>query len=416
MNRGGRSAAADSNGVAKNMLTVRNWVSLDCTGRSTVLDVDKHVIMRRAQIHARDLRIIDPLLSYPSAILGRERAIVLNLEHIKAIITAEEVLLRDPSEENVIPVLQELHHRLPANFAHHAEGEAIGHYGVTEVNGFESRRYQWSCPLQAPPSPRRPLGQKALYDLPPFYMLWGRGVSGKRMPNNELPPFEFRALEVALEAICHWLDARTKELEASAYPILDELTCKISSVNLDKVRRLKSTTTRLTASVQKVRDEIEQLLEDDNDMANLYLSRKMATESPRLDDSQTVNSPFLISKSPKISKASVATNQGSDYNVEELEMLLELREYVDDTEDYINLQHDNHRNQLIQLELFLSACTVSLTFYSLVGGIFGMNIPFSWNDNHEYIFNWVVTIGGLISALILVTVLAFARFKGLIGS
>ncbi|XP_042409425.1 magnesium transporter MRS2-I-like isoform X5 [Zingiber officinale] len=344
MNRGGRSAAADSNGVAKNMLTVRNWVSLDCTGRSTVLDVDKHVIMRRAQIHARDLRIIDPLLSYPSAILGRERAIVLNLEHIKAIITAEEVLLRDPSEENVIPVLQELHHRLPANFAHHAEGEAIGHYGVTEVNGFESRRYQWSCPLQAPPSPRRPLGQKALYDLPPFYMLWGRGVSGKRMPNNELPPFEFRALEVALEAICHWLDARTKELEASAYPILDELTCKISSVNLDKVRRLKSTTTRLTASVQK------------------------------------------------------------------------LREYVDDTEDYINLQHDNHRNQLIQLELFLSACTVSLTFYSLVGGIFGMNIPFSWNDNHEYIFNWVVTIGGLISALILVTVLAFARFKGLIGS
>ncbi|XP_042409423.1 magnesium transporter MRS2-I-like isoform X3 [Zingiber officinale] len=380
MNRGGRSAAADSNGVAKNMLTVRNWVSLDCTGRSTVLDVDKHVIMRRAQIHARDLRIIDPLLSYPSAILGRERAIVLNLEHIKAIITAEEVLLRDPSEENVIPVLQELHHRLPANFAHHAEGEAIGHYGVTEVN---------------------------------------------------VPPFEFRALEVALEAICHWLDARTKELEASAYPILDELTCKISSVNLDKVRRLKSTTTRLTASVQKVRDEIEQLLEDDNDMANLYLSRKMATESPRLDDSQTVNSPFLISKSPKISKASVATNQGSDYNVEELEMLLEayfiqidstlnklntLREYVDDTEDYINLQHDNHRNQLIQLELFLSACTVSLTFYSLVGGIFGMNIPFSWNDNHEYIFNWVVTIGGLISALILVTVLAFARFKGLIGS
>ncbi|KAG6516861.1 hypothetical protein ZIOFF_020234 [Zingiber officinale] len=40
------------------------------------------------------------------------------------------------------------------------------------------------------------------------------------------PPFEFQALEVALEAICHWLDARTKELEASAYPILDELTCK----------------------------------------------------------------------------------------------------------------------------------------------------------------------------------------------
>lgn len=59
-------------------------------------------------------------------------------------------------------------------------------------------------------------------------------------------------------------------------------------------------------------------------MSNLYLSRKMATESSRLDDSQTTNSPFVISKSPKISKASVATNQRSDYDVEELEMLLEV--------------------------------------------------------------------------------------------
>jgi len=40
-------------------------------------------------------------------------------------------------------------------------------------------------------------------------------------------PFEFRALEVALEAICSFLDARTTELEAAAYPALDELTSKV---------------------------------------------------------------------------------------------------------------------------------------------------------------------------------------------
>lgn len=45
-----------------------------------LLEVDKYAIMHRVGIHARDLRILDPLLSYPSAILGRERAIVLNLE------------------------------------------------------------------------------------------------------------------------------------------------------------------------------------------------------------------------------------------------------------------------------------------------------------------------------------------------
>jgi len=40
-------------------------------------------------------------------------------------------------------------------------------------------------------------------------------------------PFEFRALEVALEAICSFLDARTTELETDAYPALDELTSKV---------------------------------------------------------------------------------------------------------------------------------------------------------------------------------------------
>ena len=60
----------------------RSWVLLDCSGSSTNLDLDKNAIMHRVQIHARDLRILDPLLSYPSTILGRDKAIVLNLEVI----------------------------------------------------------------------------------------------------------------------------------------------------------------------------------------------------------------------------------------------------------------------------------------------------------------------------------------------
>jgi hypothetical protein len=36
--------------------------------------------MHRVGIHARDLRIRDPLLSYPSTVLGHKWAVVLNLE------------------------------------------------------------------------------------------------------------------------------------------------------------------------------------------------------------------------------------------------------------------------------------------------------------------------------------------------
>lgn len=58
----------------------RGWIRLDSSGQDTILDVDKYAIMHRVHIHARDLRILDPLLSYPSTILGRENAIVVNLE------------------------------------------------------------------------------------------------------------------------------------------------------------------------------------------------------------------------------------------------------------------------------------------------------------------------------------------------
>eukprot|EP00252_Welwitschia_mirabilis_P024088 TRINITY_DN7008_c0_g1_i2.p1 TRINITY_DN7008_c0_g1~~TRINITY_DN7008_c0_g1_i2.p1 ORF type:complete len:147 (-),score=20.94 TRINITY_DN7008_c0_g1_i2:498-938(-) len=97
----------------KKPATSRTWALLDSKGEVTLLDADKYSIMHRVRIHARDLRILDPLLSYPSTILGRESAIVLNLEHIKAIITAEEVLLRNPGDPEVIPILEELCRRLP---------------------------------------------------------------------------------------------------------------------------------------------------------------------------------------------------------------------------------------------------------------------------------------------------------------
>uniref|UniRef100_A0A7N0TLC0 Magnesium transporter n=1 Tax=Kalanchoe fedtschenkoi TaxID=63787 RepID=A0A7N0TLC0_KALFE len=315
MGREGYIVPADPQAVGKKKTAPRSWILIDSAGQGTVLDVDKYAVMHRVRIHARDLRILDPLLSYPSTILGRDRAIVLNLEHLKAIITAEEVLLRDPLDENVVPVVEELKRRLqPANsFCRGNENEVVGgHHDIEIIEEDES-------------------------------------------------PFEFRALEVALEAICSFLAARTTELETAAYPALDELTSKISSRNLDRVRKLKSAMTRLTARVQKVRDELEQLLDDDDDMNDLYLTRKLMVSSPASASgganwypaSPTIGSRISKASRATASRASVATVKGDENDVEDLEMLLEayfmqidgtynklttLREYIDDTEDYINIQ------------------------------------------------------------------------------
>lgn len=45
---------------------------------------------------------------------------------------------------------------------------------------------------------------------------------------------------------------KAAELEIEAYPLLDELTSKISTLNLERVRRLKSRLVALTRRVQKV--------------------------------------------------------------------------------------------------------------------------------------------------------------------
>ncbi|XWS13769.1 hypothetical protein CRYUN_Cryun36dG0066600 [Craigia yunnanensis] len=359
--------------TAKKAQPSRSWVLLDSRGETTMLDVDKYAIMHRVNAHARDLRILDPLLSYPSTILGRDRAIILNLE----------VLLRDPSDEYVVPVVEELKRRLPPGYSFHQGQDYTGGQNDVEAG------------------------------------------------DEDESPFEFRALEVALESICSFLAARTLELEAAAYPALDELTSQINSRNLDRVRKFESAMTRLTARVQKVRDELEQLLEDDDDMADLYLSRKLAGASPVSGSGAANWYPASPTIGSKVSRASTATVRGDENDVEELEMILEayfmqidgtlnklttLREYIDDTKDYINIQLDNYRNQLIQLELILCSGNVCLSIYSLVTALFGINFPFTWNHNHGYMFKWVVIFSGILSAIPFILIMYYARLKGLIGS
>lgn len=100
----------------KKPTTIRPWLVLDSSGQTQLMEAGKHVIMRRTFLPARDLRILDPLLSYPSTVLGRDRAIVINLEHIKAIITAREVFLLNSKDPFVRPFVEHLQRRVVRNY------------------------------------------------------------------------------------------------------------------------------------------------------------------------------------------------------------------------------------------------------------------------------------------------------------
>ncbi|KAL8226105.1 hypothetical protein R6Q57_018662 [Mikania cordata] len=390
-------------GLKKRGQGLRSWIRFDAaTGDSQIIEVDKFTIMRRCDLPARDLRLLDPLFVYPSTILGREKAIVVNLEQIRCIITADEVLLLNSLDSYVLQYVVELQRRLKAA-------------GGGEV--------------------------------------W-RSEGGELKTSPDYLPFEFRALEVALEAACTFLDTQAAELEIEAYPLLDELTSKISTLNLERVRRLKSRLVALTRRVQKVRDEIEQLMDDDGDMAEMYLTEKKGrmdslfygTEQSVMtgyrsnDGQQSISAPVSPVSSPldsrKLEKTfsiarsrhdGMGSSESAKENIEELEMLLEayfvvidstlnkltsLKEYIDDTEDFINIQLDNVRNQLIQFELLLTTATFVVAIFGVVAGIFGMNFMIPLFDRPTA-FSWVLVITGVIGAIIFTSFLWFFRYKRL---
>ncbi|KAJ0755358.1 putative magnesium transporter MRS2 [Helianthus annuus] len=108
----------DVSGLKKRGQGLRSWIRVDAsTGDSQIIEVDKFTVMRRCDLPARDLRLLDPLFVYPSTILGREKAIVVNLEQIRCIITADEVLLLNSLDSYVLQYVVELQRRLKATGA-----------------------------------------------------------------------------------------------------------------------------------------------------------------------------------------------------------------------------------------------------------------------------------------------------------
>ena len=143
---------------------------------------------------------------------------VVNLEFIKAIVTAEEVLLLDPLHQEVLPFVDQLRQQLP----HKSPINGVGPFDEQDNEMQILTGRHW---LPVP-----------------------EAVEGLQC---ELP-FEFQVLEIAMEVVCTYLDSNVANLERDAYPVLDELARNVSTKNLELVRSLKSNLTRLLARVQKV--------------------------------------------------------------------------------------------------------------------------------------------------------------------
>ncbi|KAG1347796.1 hypothetical protein COCNU_06G016250 [Cocos nucifera] len=471
----------------------RSWIQIDRTGESKIVTLDKATLMRRCGLPARDLRLLDPLFVYPSTILGREKAIVVSLEQIRCIIMADDVFLMNSLDSCVLQYESELCHRLQTmkdqsgidplphiNYVYfHVFYEQYLGFGHRNSSGgkplLEEKSVSRYKPLYSLRTPltgihtmnanyalRRTITQThesiLNVDYSGDYVGFMREICHSFCFHAIILAFilifmRIKALELALEVASASLDSQVTELEVEIYPVLDELASSISTVNLEHVRRLKSHLLALTHRVQKVRDGIEQLMDDDGDMAEMYLTEKkermeaylyrdrylnvvpasnwISTSAPVSPTCSSSGQPEKASNSTIMSFSRHESSTGSSNrgrHVEELEMLLEayfvvtdntsskllsLKEYVDDTEDFINIKLDNVRNQLIQFELLLTAATFVVTIFAVVTGVFGMNFEDSVFERASN-FNWVLIISSISCAAIYLSFLLYVKYKRLL--
>ncbi|KAL6007646.1 hypothetical protein ACLOJK_033146 [Asimina triloba] len=434
------------------------WLVVSESGESHLEEFGKHSIMRRTGLRTRDLRILDPTLSNPSTLLGRYQAIVVNLEHLKAIVTVTEVFVLSSNHPQVTSFVENLqyhlsnHHRsTPRQAAESSDIDA----GVTNKGLWGSPSFPSHSPDESEsPSPMQEMSGESsamtpeMKDHSPDSPL----VVSKDTAGTKVLPFEFRVLEVCLRCTCQCLEhedylnvvcTQASQLEKEAYPALDELTSKISTLNLERVRQIKIRLATISVRVQKLRDELEHLLDDDMDMAEMYLTDKIVQQeleetssvseldddSLDVEDERQVETSFMPSVRGEDTKSRAKSIWesfgGSKPNIVELEMLLEayftqmegtlsklstLKEYVDDTEDYINIMLDDKQNQMLEMGVMLTTANMILTAGVVVAGVLSMNIHIKlWNPGPESHF--IEAAFGLSGGCLILYIMAIGYFK-----
>ncbi|XP_041017281.1 magnesium transporter MRS2-3-like isoform X1 [Juglans microcarpa x Juglans regia] len=216
------------------------------------------------------------------------------------------------------------------------------------------------------------------------------------------------------------------------------------------------------AHAVQVRDELENLLDDEEDMAEMYLTEKLVHQNLEDSSDSSMNEiDEMVDEAsqsdmhdrmmpPEISlqtggcsnvykgghnpdnaggNRTSTSHSGANKNldVKELEMVLEsyfvqidgtlnklttLREYVDDTEDYINIMLDDKQNHLLQMGGMLSTATLVLSSFVVVAGIMGMNIRIElFKDQVLGPKKFMWTIVGSTAGSIFLYVFAIALYK-----
>jgi hypothetical protein len=269
------------------------WLRLDSRGRSSTILADKHSVAARYGVPLRDLRLLDSGLttSFSAALLCRKRTIVINLEHVKMLVTHTDVLLPPTASVECASFVAELRRRLMQR--HKAvEREAAEQHHSDDVGLYSGSRKGGQAAAILLAGGTQPDGTSGDGVSPP------QAPGGGGLGDSGVLPFELCVLDCALEAACSALEQATSLLERETPTALDALGESIDAATLERVRKLKAMIARDEGRAAAVRGEILSLLDDDSDMRACLLTRKAALRAAKQvaarGNSSGLASPFPL--------------------------------------------------------------------------------------------------------------------------
>lgn len=239
----------------------------------------------------------------------------------------------------------------------------------------------------------------------------------KKLNNNNEHIFELNILELILSHLCIIFDNHLEnifkdfiELKNKINDDLEQITFSNETLNDEHDNQYQNSSFRLIKSknsnslnfnnlviihnklitfetrVNDVKDVIEELLENDEDMANIYISRE--------------NNPIK-----NHNEVELILENYEKHIQEILNEISGMLKELDINQRVMNLNYANSRNKIALWNLKISYVTLTITSLTLIPSIFGMNIKNGIEDNLSVFISILIL---LIFTAIVVSIFLFS--------
>lgn len=403
------------------------WLLIQASGEVQTVHMDKRQLIQvmGLEIPMRDLRLMDPALAaYDSfaQILVRDNALVVSAEHVRLIITCDRVIC--PLDFEKTEASQRFTKTLEAVIRERPDVGAGG--GLLHSHGSHAFR------LHRQSSAGGPYHYLRDPDLLPFELNMLEVALGEITRHYAQQTSSLEALaHPALDALMSKCNSTNLERVRKIKTGHQRLLGRLTSLREVLERYTEDDQDMYRMCLSKAREQDLEGADAGSDNT-LLLGRRELYGTLGLDSTVPVAGSLrqagslrhrgmgsLVRSPPHAfdrfqglhrssrgdgggggsssgSSSSSSSSGGADqHDLLEVENLLEsylmmvdgvaaklaaIGEYIDDTEDYINIELDYNRNRLLRIEILLTVATFSLAVYNLVAGILGENLvlPATW--------------------------------------